>query len=170
MKKKMLFLLSFGLLLIMACAVAEPTTAPVTVPTSAPALNTPRPQQPVPQNPTAPLVAATSADAGIYNVQLEAGASYDFDTFSAAQNATVDFSLSSDAGLMQPQNGAQMSGYADLSPFEKSECQAAVMSTEPLAWQSDLYICFKTNQGRYGYIVIREGASDAIWFDAYLFP
>lgn len=167
MKKKNLLLLAFSLIWMLACVIAGATPVP---PTAAPMLNPPSEQQPVQQNPTAPPVAANPTEASVYREQLNAGTAYDLDNFSVVQDASADFSLDADAWLLQFKNGAVISGYGSTSPYTKGECQSANMSADPLGWQTDLYLCFKTNQGRYGYIVVREATSDAIWFDVTLFP
>lgn len=98
---------------------------------------------------------------------------YDFDTFQPvyAADPSADACLAQNP-LMTPQNGALMSGQAPLNPPSKGYCINPNLLPDPIAVQTDLYLCLQTNQGVYGFFVAREYQNDLnrIVFDLYLFP
>ena len=106
------------------------------------------------------------------SMAFSGGKCYDLDALYYAEEAACDVSLSADGWLITPQNGALFSGNGSLIVPSLNDCKAAQMSTDPIALMSDLYLCFKTNQGVYGFFVMREApqSSGLIVFDAYLFP
>jgi hypothetical protein len=104
---------------------------------------------------------------------FETGTCYDLDvlqpidvTDSARDLCMIQYSL------LEPQNGGLMSGYATMTPPSKGECITPNLLPDPIAVQTDLYLCFQTNLGVYGFFVAREyqDAQDRIIFDMYLFP
>jgi hypothetical protein len=78
--------------------------------------------------------------------------------------------------ILRPQNGAQLSGYADATPPSLSTCNAKVYDPGDLGPNTDRYICFFTNEGNYGFIVQRadgapfDVASHRLVFDWWLYP
>lgn len=58
--------------------------------------------------------------------------------------------------LFRQMNGAQISGYVTLSPPTRSQCAAGRYEPGDLAVQTDMYMCFITNEGRIGFIVVRQ--------------
>jgi len=97
---------------------------------------------------------------------------YDLDVLFTASDATVDVCLDSNV-LLTPQNGATFSGYAELSPPSLNTCKAKTLTADPIAPNSDLYMCFQTNLGKNGFFVMRDDqmlSSGYIVFDAYVFP
>jgi hypothetical protein len=94
---------------------------------------------------------------------------YDMDVLFHTTDASCDVSLDANS-VLTPRNGAVFSGYATLTPPSLNTCKTAVFSTEPIAPNSDLYMCFKTNAGKYGFFVARQIEPGGIVFDAYVFP
>lgn len=97
---------------------------------------------------------------------------YDLDVLFTASGAAADVCLGSTV-MMTPMNGATFSGYADLAPPSLNTCKAKALTADPLSPNSDLYLCFKTNLGKYGFFVMRDDqmlTSGYIVFDAYVFP
>ena len=101
------------------------------------------------------------------------GTCYDFDTFlsSPAEDPTTDACLNTNA-LITPQNGALMSGHAPLNPPSKGYCMSPDLLPDPIAPNSDLYLCLQTSEGTYGFFVMRDFqyTLDRLIFDLYLFP
>ncbi len=97
------------------------------------------------------------------------GACYDLDVLFTDSGAACDVYLDS-AGTLRPRNGGLFSGYATLTPPSLNQCKAAQLSADPIAPNSDLYMCFKTNLGKYGFFVARQIDASGIVFDAYVFP
>ncbi len=75
-------------------------------------------------------------------------------------------------GLLEPENGGLISGYAPLNPPSKGYCINPNLLPDPVAIQTDLYLCIQTNMGTYGFFVAREYQMDLarVIFDLYLFP
>lgn len=97
---------------------------------------------------------------------------YDLDVLFTASDATVDVCLDGNVVLM-PRNGATFSGYAELSPPSLNTCKTKTLTADPIAPNSDLYMCFLTNLGKYGFFVMRDDqmlSSGYIVFDAHVFP
>jgi hypothetical protein len=59
-------------------------------------------------------------------------------------------------GLFRQMNGAQLSGYVTLDPPTRTHCATGRYEPGDLAIQTDLYMCFITDEGRVGFIVVRE--------------
>lgn len=100
------------------------------------------------------------------------GTCYDLDVLFTAADATADVCLDTNV-VMTPVNGAAFSGHAELSPPSLNTCQAKALSADPIAPNSDLYMCFQTNLGKHGFFVMRADqmlTSGYIIFDAYVFP
>ncbi|MDI6770348.1 MAG: hypothetical protein QMD04_11840 [Anaerolineales bacterium] len=97
------------------------------------------------------------------------GACYDMDVLFTDSGTACDVYLDS-TGLLRPRNGGLFSGYATLTPPSLNQCKAAQLSADPIAPNSDLYMCFKTNLGKYGFFVARQIDASGIAFDAYVFP
>jgi len=61
------------------------------------------------------------------------------------------------SGLFRQMNGAQLSGYnVSYNPPTRSRCVSATFDPTDLAIQTDLYMCFHSNEGQVGFIVVRE--------------
>jgi hypothetical protein len=103
----------------------------------------------------------------------EFGACYDFDAYqpAAAAEPAVDACLDAN-GTITPRNGALMSGQASMQAPSKGDCINPSLLPDPLAPNTDLYLCLQTNQGVYGFFVMREFQLDLnrLVFDLYLFP
>ena len=61
-----------------------------------------------------------------------------------------------DNGAFRQLNGAQISGYVTFDPPTRSHCASARYEPGDLAVQTDLYMCVTTNEGQYGFIVVRD--------------
>ena len=149
-----------------------PTAAP---PTAAPPTTAPPTTEP-------PTIAAPTASADAFapdplgpawsSMAFNGGTCYDLDVLFTANDATVDVCLDNNV-LMTPQNGATISGNAELTTPSLNTCKAKNLTADPIAPNSDQYMCFQTNQGSYGFFVMRDDqmlASGYIVFDAYVFP
>lgn len=97
------------------------------------------------------------------------GMCYDMDILFHTTDASCDVLLDNNSTLI-PKNGGLFSGYATLTPPSLNQCKAAQLSADPIAPNSDLYMCFKTNLGKYGFFVARKIQTGGIEFDAYVFP
>lgn len=141
---------------------AEPTTEPTAEPTSEPTVDPNTVYAPDPLGP------------GFTGLIFDFGACYDFDTYLPVANNDPECDVLLDAnGVLTPQNGALING-ADVS-FDapsKGECMTSDLLPDQLAPLSDLYLCFQTSQGVYGFFVQRDYQLDLdrLVFDMYLFP
>ena len=78
------------------------------------------------------------------------------------------------SGLFRQMNGAQLSGYnVSYNPPTRSRCVSAKFDPTDLAIQTDLYMCFHSDEGQVGFIVAREYLGSApytgIVFDYWVF-
>ena len=78
------------------------------------------------------------------------------------------------AALFRQVNGSQLSGYAvSDQPPTRTRCVSAKFDPNDLAIQTDLYMCFHTNEGRVGFIVVRQYRGSApisgVVFDYWVF-
>ena len=126
-----------------------PTTAPSPTATILP---TAAPQEIAPE----PLPASNTG------IVLYPNDCFDLDTggVSAALTPGCDLLVPAPM-LLRPQNGAQISGYVTFEVPTRSQCLAARYEPGDLSPNSDLYMCFRTNAGRYGFIVQRMDAPGA---------
>lgn len=140
-----------------------PSDTPVPGPTST---STPEPDETAP----VPLPASHTG------IILQHGECYDLDTGNApyVMGPACDM-LFSPPYVIQMQNGAQISGYATLTPPSLSHCVGATYEPGDLSPNTDLYLCFRTNEGHYGFIVQRpdgapfEISSTRLVFDYWVF-
>jgi len=148
--------------------VPQPTAIPPTaIPPTVPAPTAVPPTAPPPD-----VFAPDPLGPAWSGMAFNSGTCYDLDVLFTAADATVDVCLDNNV-LMTPMNGSTFSGYADLSPPSLNTCRAKAFSADPIAPNSDLYMCFQTNAGSYGFFVMRDDqmlSSGYIVFDAYLFP
>ena len=78
--------------------------------------------------------------------------------------------------ILRPQNGAQLCGHATLTAPSLADCEAAAYDPGDLAPNTDLYICFLSDEGHYGFLVQRhdgapfETASHRLVFDWWVYP
>ena len=104
---------------------------------------------------------------------FDAGTCYDFDApqLVAVDDAARDICMIQ-FGLLEPQNGGLMSGYAPMEPPSKGYCTNPNLLADPIAVQTNLFLCFQTNQSIYGFFVALEYQmdQDRVIFDMYLFP
>jgi hypothetical protein len=91
-------------------------------------------------------------------VILNNGECFNFDNGQVvpAPDAQCDVWLVEPA-LFRQVNGAQLSGYnVSYEPPTRSRCVSATFDPNDLAIQTDLYMCFHSNESRVGFIVVRE--------------
>jgi hypothetical protein len=91
-------------------------------------------------------------------VILNNGECFNFDNGQVvpAPDAQCDVWLVEPA-LFRQVNGAQLSGYnVSYEPPTRSHCVSATFDPTDLAIQTDLNMCFHSNEGQVGFIVVRE--------------
>lgn len=143
---------------------AVPPTSPPAVPTDTPA-------------PPPDVTAPSPIPASHTGIILANGECYDLDTGNApyVMGPQCDVLLVHPQ-ILRPQNGAMLSGHATLDAPSRTECESAIYEAGDLAPNTDLYICFRTNEGSYGFLVQRtDGApfaisSQRLVFDWWLYP
>ncbi|MBN2045372.1 MAG: hypothetical protein JW757_10160 [Anaerolineales bacterium] len=145
----------------------QPTATPLP-----PATDTPIPPAAATPDPST-VYAPDPLPAQYTGLIFETGACYNFDTYQpvAVDDLTRDICMPQ-YGLLEPQNGGLISGSAPMEPPSKGYCINPNLLPDPVAVQTDLYLCFQTNQGTYGFFVAREYQMDLdrVIFDLYLFP
>jgi len=150
---------------------------PTDTPMPAPPTNTNIPptasNTPIPPDATAP----SPLPASHTGIILNDGECYDLDDGNAPYVLDADCDILLVYPLiLRPQNGAQLSGYADLTPPSLGTCMGKAFDAGDLAPNTDLYICFHTDEGNYGFIVQRpdgapfEVSSHRLVFDWWLYP
>lgn len=132
-------------------------------------------QQPPPTSTPDPnnILAPDPLPAQFTGLIFEAGTCYDFDTFLPVADGDPARDICMlQFGMLEPQNGGLMSGHAPMEPPSKGYCINPNLLPDPIAVQTDLYLCFQTNLGTYGFFVAREYQInlDRVIFDMYLFP
>lgn len=108
---------------------------------------------------------------------LNDGECYDLD------NGHAPYTLDDDCDILlvypqilRPQNGAQLCGHATLTPPSSNDCASAAFDPGDLAPNTDLYICFLSDEGNHGFIVQRhdgapfDTASHRLVFDWWVYP
>jgi hypothetical protein len=132
----------------------SPTETAPSLPTLLPSTDTPIPDQFAPS----PLPAANTG------IILKEGECYDLDTGDAPYVLDADCDvLMVPIQILRPQNGAMLCGHATFDPPSLAQCQTAAYDAGDLAPNTDLYICFRSNEGRYGFLVQRhDGAPFAV--------
>lgn len=101
-------------------------------------------------------------------------ACFDLDSFQPVDvsNPECDFQMDQ-YGTLMPLNGALINGAnVSFNPPSKGECMTSDLKPDLLAPQTDLYLCFLTTQGSYGFFVGRDlqFTQERLIFDAYIFP
>jgi hypothetical protein len=126
--------------------------------------------------PTVPVDATAPSPLPVTHtgIILNAGDCFDFDTGAVTPlNASCDMYMAEGA-LIRQTNGAQISGYVTFEPPSRSDCIAGRYEPGDLAAQTDLYMCFKSNNGGTGFVVVREYRPGipipGIVVDYWLFP
>ncbi len=106
---------------------------------------------------------------------LNNGECFNLDTgaVAAAPDAQCDLWLVQPA-LFRQVNGAKLSGYGvSFTPPTRSKCAGAKFDPGDLAIQTDLHMCFLSNEGKVGFIVVRQYRggvpSTGIVFDYWIF-
>lgn len=89
-------------------------------------------------------------------VNLTAGDCFDFDNGQVtAPNGSCDM-WAVEGALIRPMNGASISGYVTMTAPSRNDCVAGQYEPGDLAIQTDLYMCFITNDGAVGFVVARS--------------
>jgi len=73
----------------------------------------------------------------------------------ASPDAQCDVWLA-ESTLFRQVNGSQLSGYVTLEPPTRTHCVEGRYEPGDLAVQTDMYMCFITNEAEVGFIVVRE--------------
>ncbi|MGH2581273.1 MAG: hypothetical protein ACRDFQ_00060 [Anaerolineales bacterium] len=124
-----------------AQATEPPTSVPAATDTAALLANETAPD---------PLPAANTS------IALNAGECFDFDT-GAISTPDGDCDMwAVEGALVRQMNGAKMSGYVTSAPPSNSYCILAAYDPNDIAIQTDLYMCFISNQGTPGFVVARS--------------
>lgn len=169
MPSKSTFLAILALVLItLSCGTVTPapvtdTPEPLVPPTDtpeplAPPTDTPEPllpptDTPIPLDPTAPSPLPMTHT----GIILNDGECYDLDDGNAPYVLDADCDiLKVPPQILRPQNGALLSGYADLTPPSLSDCMGKDFDAGDLSPNTDLYICFLSDEGHYGFFVQRS--------------
>ncbi len=124
----------------------------------------------------APTPAETAPDplpASNTSITLNNGQCFNFDNGQVtAPDAQCDVWLVEPA-LFRQMNGAQVSGYVTMNAPTRTHCVAGQYESGDLALQTDLYMCFITNEGRVGFVVVRDYLggipSTGVVFDYWVF-
>lgn len=162
---------------------ALPTLPPPTSPPpTAPPPTLPPPTLPPPTSPPPTVPPPTNTPTDVYapdplgpawsGMAFSSDTCYDLDVLFTASDTSADVCLD-DNVVLSPRNGATFSGSAFMSAPTKNQCTSAPLTADPLAPLTDAYLCFRTNQGSYGFFVMRDDqmlSSGYIVFDAYVFP
>lgn len=121
-----------------------------------PTVEAPSPSQTQPAPPTPAEIAPNPLPASHTGVILNNGECFNFDNgLVTPPDDQCDVWLAEPA-LFRQQNGAQLSGYVTLSPPTRGHCATGRYEPGDLAVQTDLYMCFITNEGRIGFVVVRQ--------------
>lgn len=160
-----------------ATAVAATIAAGAAPATEPPPTVAPPTAAPSPSETPGDLFAPDPLPAMQTGIILLHGECYDLD------NGNAPYLLDADCDMLfvppyiiQMQNGARISGYASMSAPSKNGCIAARYEPGDLSPNTDLYMCFQTNEGHYGFVVQRadgapfETASQRLIFDWWVYP
>ncbi|MBI3161897.1 MAG: hypothetical protein HYZ23_05280 [Chloroflexi bacterium] len=100
---------------------------------------------------------------------IDNGACYDLDLMITATDATCDLRLDAN-NIFTPQNGALF----EAAPYQYAPslntCKTAALTSASMDAPQITYACFKTNAGKYGFLIPREVQANGVVFDAYLYP
>ncbi|MBI4731586.1 MAG: hypothetical protein HY781_05570 [Chloroflexi bacterium] len=102
---------------------------------------------------------------------LKAGECWDLDTMTPVIDTFCDLALDSN-GVLTPRNLALLGGTGRQSPPTLDTCRAETLASDPAAPLTDLHLCFQTNTGVYGFLVLRDDqmlTNQQMVFDIWLF-
>jgi hypothetical protein len=153
---------------IIATAEAQPTTAvppaaaPTQQPTVAPPTATATRQPTIPAQNAPPPTSAALLDAqppnmlgpGYTGVIFNIGDCFDMDQWGMVHDGRCDFRLDPNL-IITPVNGALLSGHGRMAAPSLATCRGDALLAAPLAPNSNIYLCARTNLGAYGFIVQR---------------
>jgi hypothetical protein len=144
---------------------------PTLSPTDPPVIDKPLPEPPTKPPVITDLYPPDPLGPQYTGMWFSAAACNDMDALlSIDTTQTCDLYLQASAAMLEPINGALITGYATSHPPSLNTCQAVALGAAPVAVQTDAYLCFLTNERRYGFIVVREHGDMGITYDAYVFP
>jgi hypothetical protein len=155
-------------------AAAPPAaSSPLPPPSATPEGATPTSPPPPPPSATPEEIAPAPLPATHTGIILNNGECFNFDNGQVtAPDAQCDVWLAEPA-LFRQMNSAQISGYVTLTPPSRSQCATGRFEPGDLGVQTDMYMCFITNQGGIGFIVVRQYLgtvpSTGIVFDYWVF-
>jgi hypothetical protein len=111
---------------------------------------------PPPASATPEEIAPAPLPATHTGIILNNGECFNFDNGQVtAPDAQCDVWLVEPA-LFRQVNSAQISGYVTMTPPSRSQCASGRYEPGDLGVQTDMYVCFITNQGDIGFIVVRQ--------------
>jgi len=111
---------------------------------------------PPPASATPEEIAPAPLPATHTGIILNNGECFNFDNGQVtAPDAQCDVWLVEPA-LFRQVNSAQISGYVTMTPPSRSQCASGRYEPGDLGVQTDMYMCFITNQGDIGFIVVRQ--------------
>ncbi|MGD8814746.1 MAG: hypothetical protein PVI78_09765 [Anaerolineales bacterium] len=167
-------------LLTLACAITIPsTTEPPPQPTDTlqPPTHTVAALPPPTDTSIPDIIAPDPLPISHTGIILDDGECYDLDNGHAPHVLDADCDiLLVHPQILRPQNGAQLCGHATLTAPSLADCEAAAYDAGDLAPNTDLYICFLSDEGHYGFLVQRhdgapfETASHRLVFDWWVYP
>ncbi|MFN2144181.1 MAG: hypothetical protein ACK2T7_02460 [Anaerolineales bacterium] len=187
-RQNLLLTLTIVLLLALACSTTPPEMESIPDPESLSTIvaataaaimaenvpSTPTPG-PLPTNTPDPysIYAPDPLPVNYTGLIFEEGECYNLDSYQpVAGNDTERDICMHTFGLLEPENGGRISGYATQDPPSKGYCNTPDLLPDPVAVQTDLYLCIQTGRGLIGFFVAREYQMDLnrVIFDLYLFP
>lgn len=102
---------------------------------------------------------------------LKAGECWDLDSMTPVIDTFCDLALDNN-GVLTPRNLALLGGTGRQSAPTLNTCRSEALASDPAAPLTDLYLCFQTNKGVYGFLVLREDqmlTNQQMVFDIWLF-
>lgn len=150
----------------------EPTEPQPTVPVESPPEASPLPTLIAPTEPVMDATAPFPLPMTTTGAILRENECFDLDMWGVVEDERCDLRLDA-VVIIAPQNGARYAGNANMEPPTLAECRGVVMTEDPFAPLTDLYICLQTNEGSYGFFVMRHDQwldQRRIVFDWWLFP
>ncbi len=102
---------------------------------------------------------------------FKAGECWDLDNMQPVIDTLCDLAIDRN-GILTPRNQALISGVGRLDAPYLEQCQSDAVEQDPAAPLTDMYLCFQTNKGMYGFLVLREDSmlkAQQMVFDVWLF-
>ena len=92
---------------------------------------------------------------GFSGVVLGAGECFDMDAWAIGQGPNCDLQID-DKLVMHPVSGAVIASKSQRSAPSLFDCRSVDLATAPVAPDLNSYLCLRTSQGTYGFVVQRE--------------